>query len=48
MCANELRTNIVEILKKTDVKELSIGDVIRIKNLLGLTDSEAINIFLGV
>lgn len=48
MCANNLKRNIFEMLRTVDVKTLTIGEVIALKSILGLTDSEAINIFLGV
>ena len=40
-----MRANIIKDM--IDVTELTIGEVLLLKRVLGLTDSEAIEVFLG-
>lgn len=40
-------TKVLTHRKLTDIKTLTIGEAIRLKELLELTDLEAIDIFLG-
>lgn len=44
-----LRANsLIELITKMDdIKSLTIGEALTLKSILGLTDSEAIAIFLG-